>query len=304
MKIRAGYRITFDSPAPTPINLMVNVHPDRCGDLITPDICTPSMECRIETIADSFGNLMSRVLTPPGPVTFSSDFLIEDHGEPDAVHLDADQLRIEDLPGEALQFLLASRYCETDELTTFAWSQFGHITPGWARVQAIVDWTHQHLAYDYKRARPTRTARHAHDEQTGVCRDFAHLAITLCRCMNIPARYCAGYLGDIGVPPAPTPMDFHAWFEVYLDGRWYTFDARHNARRIGRILIARGRDAADVAISTTFGTTWITEFSVVTEEVVEAAPRLVMDHKLADLTETGMQPRWRRAEQEQQQQGL
>jgi transglutaminase-like putative cysteine protease len=267
MKIRAGYRITFDSVAPTPINLTVSVHPERRGDLITPDVCTPSVDCRVETYTDIFGNLISRVLAPPGPVTFHSEFEIMDDGAPDPVRLDAAQIAIEDLPADALQFLLASRYCETDELMGLAWSQFGHVAPGWARVQAIVDWTHSRLAYDYKRARPTRTARHAHDEETGVCRDYAHLAIALCRCMNIPARYCTGYLGDIGVPALPTPMDFHAWFEVYLEGGWHTFDARHNARRIGRILIARGRDAADVAISTTFGVTWLTEFSVVTEEI-------------------------------------
>ncbi len=271
MKIRAGYSITFDSAASTPINLMLSVHPERRADLITPDVCAPDTDCRIDTFNDSFGNLITRVLAPPGPVTFSSDFLIMDDGSPDPAAPAARQLPIDDLPGDTLQFLLASRYCETDELSPMAWSLFGHINPGWDRVQAIVDWTHQRLGYDYKRARPTRTARHAHDEQTGVCRDYAHLAIALCRCMNIPARYCTGYLGDIGVPALPTPMDFHAWFEAYLDGAWYTFDARHNARRIGRILIARGRDAADVAISTTFGTTWLTQFSVTTEEVHEQA---------------------------------
>ncbi|MDO9337115.1 MAG: transglutaminase family protein [Caulobacter sp.] len=270
MKIRAGYRITFDSVAPTPINFLLSVHPDRRGDLITPDVFTPSVDCPVETFVDSFGNLMSRVLAPPGPVTFSSQFLIEDSGLPEPAAPDARQMAIEDLPGEALQFLLASRYCETDEMSDLAWSLFGGTEPGWKRVEAIVDWTHRRLAYDYKRARPTRTARQGHDEETGVCRDYAHLAVTLCRCMNIPARYCTGYLGDIGVPPLPTPMDFHAWFEVYLGGAWHTFDARHNQRRIGRILMARGRDAADVAISTTFGTTWLTEFSVVTQEVDEA----------------------------------
>jgi transglutaminase-like putative cysteine protease len=270
MKIRAGYKITFDSVAPTPINLMLSVHPDQRGMLITPDACAPNRDCAAHTSPDAFGNLVTRVLAPPGPVTFSSDFLIADDGEPDAARPDAGQVAVEDLPAETLQFLLASRYCETDEMSSLAWSLFGSTKPGWERVQAIVDWTHRRLDYDYRRARPTRTARQGHEEETGVCRDYAHLAITLCRCMNIPARYCTGYLGDIGVPALPTPMDFHAWFEVYLEGGWFTFDARHNQRRIGRILIARGRDAADVAISTTFGTTFLTEFSVITEEVDDA----------------------------------
>ena len=277
MRIRAGYRITFDSVAPTPINFLLSVHPDRRGDLITPDVFRPSVDLPIETWTDGFGNLLSRVLAPPGPVTFSSDFLIEDSGQPEPVRPDARQVPVEQLPGETLQFLLASRYCETDEMSELAWSLFGGVEPGWKRVQAIVDWTHRRLTYDYKRARPTRTARQGHDEETGVCRDYAHLAIALCRCMNIPARYCTGYLGDIGVPALPTPMDFHAWFEVYLGGEWHTFDARHNQRRIGRILMARGRDAADVAISTTFGTTWLTEFSVITEEVDALAMRLAAE---------------------------
>ena len=267
MKIRAGYRITFDSAAPTPINLMVSVHPDRRGDLLTPDQLTTSRPCRVEPYVDGFGNLISRVLSPPGPVTFSSEFLIADSGEPDIQSPSDRQLAVEDLPGDTLQFLLGSRYCETDRMGDLAWSLFGAIEPGWARVQAIVDYAHQRIAFNYQNACATRSAWQGHEDQTGVCRDYAHLAITLCRCMNIPARYCTGYLGDIGVPPAAAPMDFSAWFEVYLDGGWRTFDARHNTPRIGRILIARGRDAADVAISTTFGTTWLTHFEVITDEV-------------------------------------
>lgn len=287
MNIRAGYRITFNSPSPTPINFLLSVHPDRRGDLLTPDVCTPSVEwddtpCPVETYVDPFGNLVSRVVAPRGPVTFSSQFLIADSGLVEPAFLDARQVPVESLPSETLQFLLPSRYCESDELSQLAWSLFGAIEPGWARVEAIVDWTHRRLAYDYKRARPTRTARLSHEEETGVCRDYAHLAIALCRAMNIPARYCTGYLGDIGVPALPTPMDFHAWFEVYLEvpgqgGGWHTFDARHNQRRIGRILMARGRDAADVAISTTFGTTWLTEFSVITEEVDEQTMRFAAE---------------------------
>jgi transglutaminase-like putative cysteine protease len=265
MKIRAGFRITFDSQAPTPISLLVSVHPDRRGDLITPDELTTSRPCRLETYTDPFGNLLSRVLAPPGPLTFSSDFVIEDSGRPDPAEPEAGQLAVEDLPGDTLQFLAASRYCETDHLGDLAWSLFGGTEPGWRRVQAIVDYAHSRIAFNYQNARATRTALEGHQDQTGVCRDYAHLAITLCRAMNIPARYCTGYLGDIGVPRSTAAMDFSAWFEVYLEGGWRTFDARHNTPRIGRILIARGRDAADVAISTTFGTTWLTHFEVITE---------------------------------------
>jgi len=166
---------------------------------------------------------------------------------------------------------LGSRYCDTQKLSDLAWSMFGGITGGWQRVQAICDYVHDRITFGYHYARNDRTASEGHDERTGVCRDFAHLAVTLCRCMNIPARYCTGYLGDIGVPADPAPMDFSAWFEVFLSGRWYTFDARHNHPRIGRVVIARGRDAADVAISTTFGSARLTRFMVITEEVQEQA---------------------------------
>jgi transglutaminase-like putative cysteine protease len=180
---------------------------------------------------------------------------------------DAIQHDIKELPDEVLRFLLGSRYCDTDRLGDFAWANFGNTLSGWARVQAICNFVHNHLAFNYQAADPLRTAHGALCDQTGVCRDFAHLAISLCRCMNIPARYCTGYLGDIGVPPVPDPMDFSAWFEAYLSGHWFTFDARHNRPRIGRILMARGCDATDVALSTSFGSSRLAGFEVVTEEV-------------------------------------
>jgi transglutaminase-like putative cysteine protease len=203
---------------------------------------------------------------PPGILTVSSDNVVCDSGLPDVVEPGAGQIPVENLPDESLQFLLGSRYCETDRLSDTAWSLFGHVPPGWARVQAICDYVHDRLTFSYPDARSTRTAWDGHQEGIGVCRDFAHLSIALCRCMNIPARYCTGYLGDIGVPPVPDPMDFSAWFEVLLEGGWYTFDPRHNQPRIGRILIARGRDAADVALSTSFGPAQLAEFKVITEE--------------------------------------
>lgn len=171
-----------------------------------------------------------------------------------------------------LPFLLPSRYCEADRLGPFAWSRFGQIPPGWGRVQAVCDYVHGHLRFNYEQARATRTALEAWEEGVGVCRDFTHLAITLCRCLNIPARYATGYLGDIGVPADPAPMDFSAWFEVWLGGRWFTFDARHNQRRIGRLVMARGRDAADCALTTTFGPHILRTFKVRTDEVPALAP--------------------------------
>jgi transglutaminase-like putative cysteine protease len=217
---------------------------------------------------DFLGNVCTRLVAPAGRITVSSEFIVLDTGLPDIVEPDAEQLPVAELPDDALVYLLGSRYCDTDHLSDTAWSLFGGITGGWARVQAICDYVNERLTFSYQHASATRTAWDGFREQRGVCRDFAHLAITLCRCMNIPARYCTGYLGDIGVPPLPDPMDFSAWFEAYLDGRWYTFDARHNTPRVGRILMARGRDATDVALSTTFGRTRLAAFKVVTDQVV------------------------------------
>jgi transglutaminase-like putative cysteine protease len=205
----------------------------------------------------------------------AADGTVHDSGLPDVVVPQAGQHAVEDLPAETLVYLLGSRYCETDRLSDIAWQLFEKTTPGWARVQAICDFVHSHVRFGYQHARATKTATDVIIERRGVCRDFAHLAITLCRCMNIPARYCTGYLGDIGVPPEPDPMDFSAWFEVYLGGRWYAFDARHNIPRIGRIVMARGRDAADVAFSTTFGPNVLRRFVVHTDEAPAAEMELV-----------------------------
>jgi transglutaminase-like putative cysteine protease len=267
MRIRAGYDIAFTMTQPTPMILMLTVHPSRAKDLLTDLRLLTSPKFPRRDYRDMFGNVCTRVMAPPGLVEFKTDFEICGPGKPDEVAPHARQHPIEELPDDALVFLLGSRYCDTQILSDFAWRTFGTSKPGWARVQAICDFVHHHIKFGYSYARADRTASDAHRERVGVCRDFAHLAITLCRCMNIPARYCTGYLGDIGVPPDLAPMDFSAWFEVFLDGRWLTFDARHNRPRIGRILIAQGRDAADVAISTSFGATELARFKVVTEEV-------------------------------------
>lgn len=267
MLIRAGYAIRLESDVPTPMLALLSVHPSRNKDLATTHRIVTTPEVPIYDYVDAFGNICSRVTIPSGGLELSCDFTIADDGQPDRSTPDAIQHAIEDLPNDILIYLLGSRYCETDRLAETAWSLFGHVPAGWQRVQAIVAFVHDHIEFGYHHARATRTAWEGYQEQRGVCRDFAHLAITLCRCMNIPARYCTGYLGDIGVPPVDAPMDFSAWFDVYLGGDWHTFDARHNTPRIGRILMARGRDATDTALTTTFGPTILANFQVHTDQV-------------------------------------
>jgi transglutaminase-like putative cysteine protease len=247
---------------------VLNVHPSRVADLLEPDEVRLSQNVPRQEYFDSFGNKCMRILAQPGPLRFTNSTLIEDSGEPDAVDWDARQIPVDRLPVETLRFLLASRYCEVDRLSDLAWNLFGNTPPGWAKVKAVCDWVHSRVTFDYNSARVTKSALDVYSERIGVCRDFQHLAISLCRALHIPARYATGYLGDIGVPIDPNPMDFSAWFEVYLGGRWWTFDARHNKPRMGRVLMATGRDAADVAITTTFGTSWLNKFTVVSNEVV------------------------------------
>jgi len=274
MQIRIGYDLSFRHYSPTPLILMLEVHPSRSGNLHHIDVPQTNPIVTLDRYFDDFGNKCCRLVAPPGDIRIYADAIIDDSGLPDEVAPEAQQVDVENLSYDALPFLLGSRYCDTQMLSNEAWRLFGSTALGWQRVQAICDFVHQHLRFDYQMARPTRTASEAYNERVGVCRDFAHLAITLCRCMNIPARYCTGYLGDIGVPPVPDPMDFSGWFEAYLNGRWYTFDARHNIPRIGRVPIAYGRDAADVAISTSFGSSDLLKFSVVTYEI-EANMRAV-----------------------------
>jgi len=267
MLIRLGFDIEFDVPWPVAMIALYHVHSSRRADLREPDepVITPAV--RVDEYEDSFGNVCSRFIAPPGQLQLYHSTLIEDSGEPDVVNPDARQWPVEDLPPEVLRYLVASRYCEVDRFLDIACSLFGHIKPGWARVQAVCDWVQANVIFGYPFASPTKTALDVHADRKGVCRDFQHLAITFCRCLNIPARYATGYLGDIGVPPVP-PGDFSAWFEAHLDGRWWTFDARNNMPRIGRVLMAVGRDAADVALTTSFGAAWLRKFVVVTDEVV------------------------------------
>jgi transglutaminase-like putative cysteine protease len=274
VQIRAGYDIAFQCVQETPMVLMLSIEPARSRDLLSEHRIRFSPNINSHDYADMFGNTCTRIVAPAGRIEIRNDFLIADGGLPDEVALDARQIDVAELPDDALIYLLGSRYCDTERLSDLAWSLFSTVKPGWQRVQAVCDYVHDRINFGYQHARCDRTAFEGHQERIGVCRDFAHLAVTLCRCINIPARYCTGYLGDIGVPRDPAPMDFSAWFEVYLDGRWFTFDARHNHPRIGRIVMARGRDAADVAISTNFGAVQLAGFSVITEEVMPAAARV------------------------------
>jgi transglutaminase-like putative cysteine protease len=267
MLIRAGYEIGFMADVPTPMIAMLNLHQSRRYDLRTGHEVVSSRPIAMDDYEDGFGNICTRLTVPPGGVTLSCDFVVEDCGLPDPQMPDAQQHAPDALPADVLVYLLGSRYCDTDRLSNLAWSLFEATAPGWPRVQAIVDYAHRHVTYGYQYARATRTAYETHEERVGVCRDFAHLAVALCRCMNIPARYCSGYLGDIGIPPVDVAMDFHAWFEVYLGGSWHSFDARHRVPRIGRILMAVGRDAADTALTTAFGAVWLSSFNVHTDEV-------------------------------------
>ncbi len=267
MLIRAGFEITYECSQPTPMLLALDVHPDRVPDIRGAYGPRFDRDVRPQGYRDGFGNLCTRIVAPDGLTTMTDDFVIEASGLPDEVAPHAEQHPVEALPEHVLAYLLGSRYCDTDRLSDTAWGLFGGTPLGWARVQAICDYTHDRITFAYDRADPTRTAWGSHQERFGVCRDYAHLAMTLCRCMNIPARYCTGYLGDIGAPALDEPMDFSSWFEAFLGGRWHTFDARHNAARVGRILMARGRDATDVALCTTFGPCTLVGFQVKTSQV-------------------------------------
>jgi transglutaminase-like putative cysteine protease len=268
MLIRYGYEITLTCTQPTALVCLLSVHEDRKADIRVPETIFTMPEVPTTTYHDLFGNRCRRLVAPAGDLTLWGDATIEDGGKPDAIVASARELAVVDLPDESLVYLMGSRYCETDRLSQTAWDMFGKIAPGWGRVQSICDFVHSHIRFDYMQARSTRTAFEAFNEQVGVCRDFAHLALTLCRCLNIPARYVNGHLGDIGVPVVD-PMDFSAWIEVYLDGRWHTFDPRNNVPRVGRIVVARGRDAADIPLINSFGPHSLKSFRVWTYEVTD-----------------------------------
>jgi transglutaminase-like putative cysteine protease len=267
MRIRIGHELVFEVPQPTPMLLMLYVHPDAASALQEPERITVDPAVPLEDILDWFGNRAARIVAPAGSLRLSYDNVVEGDGRPEPTIEGLPLRPVQDLPLECWRYLLASRYCEVDRMMTVAWDLFGRTPETWERVQAVVDWVHHRLTFGYQYSRPTKTAFDVFTERQGVCRDFQHLAITLLRALNVPARYATGYLGDIGVPKDPRPMDFSAWLEVYLGDGWYTLDARHNRPRIGRVLMGRGRDAVDVALTTSFGSTELTRFTVWTEEV-------------------------------------
>ncbi|MFK4441374.1 transglutaminase-like putative cysteine protease [Caballeronia udeis] len=265
MKLRVGYELVYECQQPTPMLLMLNTHFSFAPQVLLADLLVVNPPVPISQYRDGFGNLCSRIVAPEGQIALSTSALLEVPAEFEKPGPDGEQHPVENLPNECLVFLLGSRYCETDLLSDFAWKTFGNTPLGRPRVQAICDFVHNHIVFNYAHARPTKTAWEAFNERQGVCRDFAHLAVTLCRAMNIPARYCTGYISDAGMPPPYTAMDFAAWFEAFIGGTWQTFDARNNVPRMGRVLMARGRDAADVAISNTFGPTKLLKFDVICE---------------------------------------
>ncbi|MGE0697595.1 MAG: transglutaminase family protein [Hyphomicrobiaceae bacterium] len=272
MKLRIGYELRYAFPDRTPMILMLNVHFSRVSDLVSPDHIRIQPSVPITGYRDGFGNWCCRIVAPAGHVSISTDAIIADTGLPDPVTPSATQVPVEALPEETLVFLLPSRFCESDLLQTLAWQEFGHLRPGWARVEGICNFVHNRIAFGYQHARVSRTAAEAYRESQGVCRDYAHLAIAFCRALNIPARYCTGYISDVGTPPPYPPGDFAAWFEAYLGGQWHVFDPRNNVPKVGRVLIARGRDAADVAITTTFGPNTLESFRVWTDETSDIGP--------------------------------
>ena len=272
MYIRLGFDIEFELPAEVAMVTMLNVHPSRDFDLAEPDLLQTDPPLVLRGYIDSFGNRCTRFVAPAGNLRLSNSTLIRDAGLPDEVDRSARETPVGELPSSVLQYLLNSRYCEVDRFNNISGELFGHLSPGWDRVRAIADWVHNKVVFDYNKARPTKTALDVFTERAGVCRDFQHLAITFCRALNIPARYATGYLGDIRIP-SRGPMDFSAWFEVFLEGRWWTFDARHNEPQVGRVLMAVGRDASDVAITTSFGVAELRRFEVTTREEAARADK-------------------------------
>ena len=269
MRLKLGCALSYDLPQPTPMNLLLNVHSSRAKDIEIPDLMVTDPPVPVEQFLDQFGNWCTRLVAPAGRFTIRVDGVIRDDGAPDPIGTGAVQHAVENLPAETLGFLLPSRYCDSDLLLDAAWTHFGGTAPGWARVHAVCTFVHNHIQFNYGHADATRTASKAYDDPRGVCRDYAHLAIAFCRALNIPARYCTGYISDVNQPQPWPAQDFAAWMEVYLGGRWWTFDPRNHDLRYGRVLVARGRDAADVSLTHSFGPHQLVDFTVWVDELPE-----------------------------------
>jgi transglutaminase-like putative cysteine protease len=289
MLIQNEFDIQFHLPVETPVVAMLNLHPSldsalqSGGDLVVEHIDANRTSTIVpESYIDSFGNRCDRFTAPGGGLRLSGRSVVDVAEGLDAQPFGATQHPVEELPAEVLQFLLSSRYCEVDRFAAIASDLFGHLPPGGARAMQIRDWVHWKVRFDYAKARPTKTAMDVYTEREGVCRDFQHLAVTLSRAMNLPARYVTGYLGDIR-HPFTGAGDFSAWYQVWLDGRWWDMDARHHAPRSGRLLMATGRDAADVAITTSFGQANLTHFYVESNEIDASGARKPLPPKVADV---------------------
>ena len=266
MQVKIGCQFSFDSPVPIPLVLQVQPRPDG-GHRLLQETWSLQPEAECHEYLDGFGNRCLRFTAPTGPLRFRYEAQAEISPEPDPIVSHATQVPIEGLPDETMVFTLPSRYILSDLLSNAAWDLFGQVPAGWGRIQAVCDWIHEHVEFRTASTTPVTTALDVFLQRYGVCRDFAHMGVTMCRALNVPARYVFGYLPDIGIEPPDIPMDFHSWFEAYLEGGWYTFDARHNTPRIGRVPIGRGRDAVDVAIVTQFGPARLTGMEVWADEL-------------------------------------
>jgi transglutaminase-like putative cysteine protease len=268
LTLRVGSEFIYSSQGETPAILQVEARLDSDAKIVQ-EKWEVEPHVSSHTYSDVYGNRCRRVTLPPGQTTLRYDALVEVSAHPDVVVPEAQTALVQNLPDDLLLFTLASRYCQSDSLSNDAWNLFANTPPTWARVQAICDWAHRNVIYVSGCSTPETTALDVYNSQQGICRDFAHMGVTLCRAMNIPARYCFGYMPDIGVEIPDVAMDFHAWFEVYLGGKWHTFDARHNVPRIGRVPIARGRDAVDCAMVTTYGAAILEKMTVWADEATQ-----------------------------------
>ena len=271
MRVRVGCEFTWETEDEVPMLMLVRPRIDA-DHVVVYESTWMDPEVPLREYTDLYGNICWRYLTPVGRSTVRYDAVIEIPPTPDPILPDAALHAVDDLPDEAIVFTLPSRYIESDRLLDIAWDLFGSTPRTWQRIQAICDWVHTNIEFKSGSSTSTTTAFDIYTQRAGVCRDFGLLAVAFCRAMNIPARYTFGYLPDIAIEPPDVPMDFHTWFEAYVGGHWYTFDARHNTPRVGRVVVARGRDAVDCALSTAYGSARLAKFTVWSDEITAERP--------------------------------